>query len=214
MAQGEEMREEVRKVEAAHGVEGYTETQAGLEKVSAQKAAVDEGKGAMLDEISRTVAAITAQIKARESELVPRIQRRKDAKQRLVDLQAEMEKAHGALKKAMADASGGFAGLEQEVSAMLAEAARYEQEYHLAGAMEPGVDYMVRMVDSRMSTSSAELQVGTLSAAATSPLLAGEHRFGWPSHQLLLALGRSSELSRGAPGSTNHGGRFETVASR
>jgi len=74
-------------MEEAHGVEGYVETQAGLEKISEQKATVDEGKKGMLDEISQTVAGITAKIKERQAELAPRIQARKDAKQRLVDLE-------------------------------------------------------------------------------------------------------------------------------
>ena len=41
---------------------------------------------------------------------------------------------------------------------MLAEAAKFEQQYHAAGALEPGVDAMVRLVDARTSTSSVELQ--------------------------------------------------------
>jgi len=69
-----------------------------------------------------------------------------------------MEEKNGQMRKAMADASGGFTGLEQEVAGMLQEAAQCEQLYHLAGAMEPGVDYLVRMVDARTSSSSVELQ--------------------------------------------------------
>ena len=95
------MRAEVRRTEAEHGVEGYTDTQAGLEKISEQKAAVDEGKGAMLEEISKTVAAITSRVKEREAELVPRIQARKEAKQALLDLQVREGGVWGAGKMAV-----------------------------------------------------------------------------------------------------------------
>jgi len=61
------------EAEARRGLSGYQETQDELEKVSQQKAEVDEVKGKTLEEISRVVEEINGQIKARKNRLAPQI---------------------------------------------------------------------------------------------------------------------------------------------
>jgi len=61
------------EAEARRGLSGYQETQDELEKVSQQKAEVDEVKGKTLEEISQVVEEINGQIKARKNRLAPQI---------------------------------------------------------------------------------------------------------------------------------------------
>ena len=61
------------EAEARRGLSGYQDTQDELEKVSQQKAEVDEVKGKTLEEISHVVEEINGQIKARKNRLAPQI---------------------------------------------------------------------------------------------------------------------------------------------
>jgi len=61
------------EAEARRGVEGYGATQEELEKVSQQKAEVDEIKGKTLDEMSVVVGEINEKIKQRKHQLAPQI---------------------------------------------------------------------------------------------------------------------------------------------
>ncbi len=55
--------------------------QASLEALSAAKAAVDEGKGLTLEDISRTVQDINTAINNRKTELAPRVKELRTARQ-------------------------------------------------------------------------------------------------------------------------------------
>merc|ERR1712216_84207 len=61
------------EAEARRGLSGYQETQDELEKVSQQKAEVDEVKGKTLEEISQVVEEINRQIKEKKNHLAPQI---------------------------------------------------------------------------------------------------------------------------------------------
>ena len=54
-----------------------------MEKVSEVKSAADEAKGAVLEEISRTVEDINAAIKERKGRLAPQVKALREARQQL-----------------------------------------------------------------------------------------------------------------------------------
>lgn len=89
---GEEVRVRVRQLEAQFGIEGASEVQSGLEKLSEQKAGVDEAKGAVLSSISNTVGEIQARIKQRQDDLVPKIKGLKDLRARVQEVESAREK--------------------------------------------------------------------------------------------------------------------------
>ena len=60
-------------LERRRGVEGYTATQDRLEDVSSSKQRVDQRKEATLEEISRLVVDIGAQLGAKKNKLAPQV---------------------------------------------------------------------------------------------------------------------------------------------
>lgn len=88
--QERDIMREVNEIERAKGVQGFTETQASLEKISEAKSAIDEEKGSMLEEISRTVTEINQAIKDRKSHLAPQIQELRKLRQQFLDLEASI----------------------------------------------------------------------------------------------------------------------------
>lgn len=83
----EEVMRKVNEIEREKGVQGFTETQANLEKISEAKSAIDEEKGNMLEEISRTVTEINQAIKDRKSNLAPQIKELRTMRQQSQDLE-------------------------------------------------------------------------------------------------------------------------------
>ena len=76
-------------VESAHGIVGYTDVQAGLEKASEAKAAADESKGQTLEEIAVVVEEINAQIRAQKGKLAPQIKELRALRAQYQELEAE-----------------------------------------------------------------------------------------------------------------------------
>ncbi len=67
------LSEYVSELERRRGVEGYTVTQDRLEDVSSSKQRVDQRKEATLEEISRLVIDIGAQLGAKKNKLAPQV---------------------------------------------------------------------------------------------------------------------------------------------
>ena len=82
-----EIMRDVNEMEREKGVQGFTETQVNLEKISEAKSAIDEEKGNMLEEISKTVTEINQAIKDRKSNLAPQIKELRTMRQQYQDLQ-------------------------------------------------------------------------------------------------------------------------------
>jgi intraflagellar transport protein 81 len=80
-----ELMREVQSIEREKGVQGFSETQANLEKVSEAKSAIDEEKGTMLEEISKTVTEINLAIKDRKTDLAPQIKELRTMRQQFQD---------------------------------------------------------------------------------------------------------------------------------
>jgi intraflagellar transport protein 81 len=64
-------------------LQGFASVAADMEKVSEVKSAADEAKGAVLEEISRTVEDINAAIKERKGRLAPQVKALREARQQL-----------------------------------------------------------------------------------------------------------------------------------
>jgi intraflagellar transport protein 81 len=69
----DEVKVRVRELEAQLGVEGASELEGRLQKISEQKSTVDEAKGAALDTISGMVQEINDRIKKKQDQLVPKV---------------------------------------------------------------------------------------------------------------------------------------------
>ena len=78
---------DVNDMEREKGVQGFTETQAHLEKISEAKSAIDEEKGNMLEEISKTVTEINQAIKDRKSNLAPQIKELRTMRQNYQEME-------------------------------------------------------------------------------------------------------------------------------
>eukprot|EP00879_Flechtneria_rotunda_P024027 GHRR01025449.1.p1 GENE.GHRR01025449.1~~GHRR01025449.1.p1 ORF type:complete len:555 (+),score=232.10 GHRR01025449.1:142-1806(+) len=72
--QEQDLQGQIQKLERKAGVQGYADLAAGLEKVSEEKGAADEAKGAVLQEVSNTVEQITAAVQQKKVQLAPAIQ--------------------------------------------------------------------------------------------------------------------------------------------
>ena len=113
------------KLEERRGVAGYTLVESAIDKVSGQKARVDATKGAMLEEISRLVRDIKAQVQSMSPIL---------AELRKVRTEfADVEGAHKKAKARFATEAAGFtarrARLEKEADTYQADAIGTEQQY-------------------------------------------------------------------------------------
>jgi len=109
------------EAEARRGLSGYQDTQEELEKVSQQKAEVDEVKGKTLEEISHVVEEINGQIKARKNRLAPQIKELRTLRVKFQEQESEyLEKKqlHDNLK----------AGLDTETAKLQAECDAAENE--------------------------------------------------------------------------------------
>ena len=81
---------DVNEMEREKGVQGFTETQAHLEKISEAKSAIDEEKGNMLEEISKTVTEINQAIKDRKSNLAPQIKELRTMRQNYQEMEVRI----------------------------------------------------------------------------------------------------------------------------
>uniref|UniRef100_A0A0G4GRA1 IFT81 calponin homology domain-containing protein n=1 Tax=Chromera velia CCMP2878 TaxID=1169474 RepID=A0A0G4GRA1_9ALVE len=67
------LADRVREAEKRLGIAGYEDDEKALEHISAEKASVDKEKGHTLEEMSRIVVEITAQLKEKKGKLAPQI---------------------------------------------------------------------------------------------------------------------------------------------
>lgn len=109
------------EAEAKRGLSGYQQTQDELEKVSQQKAEVDEVKGKTLEEIAQVVEEINGQIKTRKNRLAPQIKDLRNLRVKFGEQESEYLE-----KKQLFDNTK--AGLDTEVSKLQAEADAAEND--------------------------------------------------------------------------------------
>ncbi|THD24680.1 Intraflagellar transport protein 81 [Fasciola hepatica] len=134
-AEEAETKKGLASSEAAQGISGYWETQSNLEKVSEQMSALNQQKGATLDEMSKIVQQLTARINAKRTQLAPVLRELRPLRQKfqeLSQLHAEKKSAYDALAAGQESQS---VRLEQDVRASR-EAGRIEESrFHYLSAV-------------------------------------------------------------------------------
>eukprot|EP00163_Fabomonas_tropica_P026040 TRINITY_DN4634_c0_g1_i1.p1 TRINITY_DN4634_c0_g1~~TRINITY_DN4634_c0_g1_i1.p1 ORF type:complete len:580 (-),score=187.01 TRINITY_DN4634_c0_g1_i1:127-1866(-) len=130
----EDLGEFLKNLEKARGVEGYTETQAKIQQVSALKANFDKDKGQTLEEISRVVQEINQQIKERKSQLAPQVKELRAIRNQYQELEGEYREKKLMYDNTKAGLDSNMVQLQQEVSEIAAELHTEESRYHYLNA--------------------------------------------------------------------------------
>jgi len=102
------------EAEARRGVSGFSVAQDQLEKVSQQKAEVDEVKGKTLENISQVVEEINTQIKTRKNRLAPQIKELRALRSKFQELETEYLEKKGVYDNTKAGLESNFAKLQLE----------------------------------------------------------------------------------------------------
>lgn len=118
------------EAEARRGVAGFSQAQDQLEKVSQQKAEVDEVKGKTLENISQVVEEINTQIKARKNRLAPQIKELRALRSKFQELETEYLEKKGVFDNTKAGLESNFAKLQLEADAAEKDCAHEESNAH------------------------------------------------------------------------------------
>jgi len=137
---------DVNDMEREKGVQGFTETQAHLEKISEAKSAIDEEKGNMLEEISKTVTEINQAIKDRKSNLAPKIKELRTMRQNFQEIEAEHEEKKKTYDAAKHGHESKMSKLDNEVAGYKEEIATAESKYHQVNCQLKLVDVNIKRV--------------------------------------------------------------------
>eukprot|EP00762_Andalucia_godoyi_P004057 ANDGO_06339.mRNA.1 Intraflagellar transport protein 81 len=125
------LNEYLDEVASKKGVQGFQHVREDLDRVSAQKATLDESKGQTLEEISRVVEEINAQIRNKKQQLQPQIKEL----QALRDEHRELQTKHSDKKRdfeaAIAGAETEKLMAEQDVLALTEDYRQQESLFHL-----------------------------------------------------------------------------------
>jgi len=118
------------EAEARRGVAGFSQAQDQLEKVSQQKAEVDEVKGKTLENISQVVEEINTQIKTRKNRLAPQIKELRALRSKFQELETEYLDKKGIYDNTKAGLESNFAKLQLEADAAEKDCAHEESNAH------------------------------------------------------------------------------------
>lgn len=101
--------------EAQHGVSGFRVTEERLEKVSGEKAAIDQEKGKTLAEMSAYVLQLNQSISSRKAQLAPIIKELRPLREQCQEITAEYEQKKQIYDSTAAGLESTTAKIEQEV---------------------------------------------------------------------------------------------------
>ena len=121
------------------GVEGFSDRQAELEKISEQKAEVDEMKGKTLDEMSQVVGKINDEIKRRKHELAPQIMKLRKLRTEVRDRETYYLEKKTAYNNQKAGIDADLGNVQSEADEAAKEAAHEESQacyYESAASIE------------------------------------------------------------------------------
>ncbi|KAA3675330.1 intraflagellar transport protein 81 [Paragonimus westermani] len=128
-------RQALEVAEAAQGISGYRDTQSALEKVSEHMSALNQSKGATLDEMSQIIQQLTNRINSKRTQLAPILRELRPLRQKVQEVSqvhAEKKATYDALAVGQEFQAG---RLEQEVRASR-EAGRIEESrFHYLSAV-------------------------------------------------------------------------------
>jgi len=150
------------EVEARRGLEGYGATQEELEKVSQQKAQIDELKGKTLEEMSQVVQEITDKIKKRKNQLAPQIMKLRKLRTEVRDKETIYLDKKTAFDNTKAGIDSDLQNVQAEADTALKEAAYEESEvYRFESAASIETVKLQRVADERQGRFRKTLPDGT-----------------------------------------------------
>ena len=138
-AQDNQLAGRLGEAEARRGVEGFSDRQAELEKISEQKAEVDEMKGKTLDEMSQVVGKINDEIKRRKHELAPQIMKLRKLRTEVRDRETYYLEKKTAYNNQKAGIDADLGNVQSEADEAAKEAAHEESQacyYESAASIE------------------------------------------------------------------------------
>ena len=127
-AQDNQLAGRLGEAEARRGVEGFSDRQAELEKISEQKAEVDEMKGKTLDEMSQVVGKINDEIKRRKHELAPQIMKLRKLRTEVRDRETYYLEKKTAYNNQKAGIDADLGNVQSEADEAAKEAAHEESQ--------------------------------------------------------------------------------------
>jgi len=118
------------ELERTKGVEGYRSTQRALEEMSEKTAAVDQMKGATLEQISSMVEKIGRKFKEMQTQLQPLINELKNTRQEYMEVEANYAERKVNYDKIALVMDLERQSLEKECDSLQEECLREESRYH------------------------------------------------------------------------------------
>jgi len=137
--QDKELASRMGGAEARHGTQGFGQAQEDLEKISQQKAEVDELKGRTLEEMSQVVGEINEKIKKRKHQLAPQIMRLRKLRTEVRDKETIYTEKKQAYNSAKAGIDSDLGTVQSDADEALKEAAHEESQaayYESAASIE------------------------------------------------------------------------------
>jgi len=127
-AQEGELASRLGEAEARRGVEGYGDKQEAIEKISQQKAEVDDMKGRTLEEMSSVVGEINDKIKRRKHQLAPQIMKLRKLRTEVRDRETVYAEKKQAFMQAKAGVDSNLGVVQAEAEDAAKEAAHEESQ--------------------------------------------------------------------------------------
>jgi intraflagellar transport protein 81 len=137
--QDQELGQRLGEAESRQGARGFGQAQDDLEKISQQKAEIDELKGRTLEEMSQVVGEINEKIKKRKHQLAPQIMRLRKLRTEVRDKETVYTEKKQTYNAAKAGIDSDLSAVQEESNAALKEAAHEESQaayYESASSIE------------------------------------------------------------------------------
>lgn len=138
--QMETVHNQILKIERQRGVGGFRETRENLEKISAQKADLDDMKGKTLEEMSSIVKEIQRNIQARQNELKPFVAALQEQRKKKATVESKYLQAKQRFQNAVSEYDSVCMELEEESKKLRTEIANYQSKYHNVSHMVTGLE--------------------------------------------------------------------------
>jgi len=122
-------------IEKSKGVEGYTSTEKTLEQISNATAALNQTKGKTLEEISKIVTDINANLNLRKNKLAPQIKRLREVRSDYQEVDAIYQDKKTLFEHTAAGLSAERQRLENECDRHQQEATSQESQYFMVHSL-------------------------------------------------------------------------------
>jgi intraflagellar transport protein 81 len=126
---------EAERLERQRGATGHVEMRETLERVSKDKANVDQAKGEVLEEISRVVEQLHAEIRERKTALAPLVKRLRATRAQFAEVEGEWSEKKTVHDNIKAGLESKLAEVRREVAGLRSECLVEESRFHFLHAM-------------------------------------------------------------------------------